>query len=376
MSDVRVLPVEDGADFRRFITFPWEIYRRREHLPNWVPPLIASEKALFDRRRCPYFEHGDARFFLARRNGRPVGRIAAITNDAHVDYHGEKTGFFGFFESIRDQEVTNALVAAAADWVRERGLELMRGPMNYSTNETCGLLVDGFDEPPTVMMTYNPPWYSELLEGAGMKPAKELLSYLVRNDQLPDRILHIAEKTKHKASIEFRRLNMKRFEEEVALIKEIYNDAWERNWGFVPMTEAEIDHMAAELKPVVDPDLVLLAFIGGQMAGFSLALPDVNQILLGMNGRLFPFGIFKLLAGRKHINHARVIALGVRKIYQGLGLGSLFYAETFKTAVEKGYLSGEASWILEDNEEMRRPMELMGAVINKRYMVYELPLEG
>ena len=374
-ASLTIRAVEDGADLRRFIRFPWSLYRDRYPDPYWVPPLLSSERALLDKRRCPFFEHGDAHYLLAERDGRPVGRIAAIANDLHVEFHQEPVGFFGFFESIHDREVASALVQAAGDWVRRRGLPVMRGPMNFSTNESCGLLIDGFEEPPTVMMTHNPPWYADLLAAAGMTPTHELLSYRLEADSTrSERIFKIAEKARKRAGIEFRPINMKRFAQDVALVKEVYNDAWERNWGFVPMTDAEIDHMAKDLKPVVDSDLVLLAFINGELVGFSLALPDINQVLHRMNGRLFPLGFLTLMRGLKKITHARIMALGVKKRYQGIGLGSLFYAETIRRAVGKGYRSGEASWILADNIDMRRPLEEMGGRINKRYMVYEQSL--
>ncbi len=371
---VRIRPVENRSDLRTFIRFPWQIYRKHYPTPHWVPPLLVSEKALLSRDRSPFFEHGDAAYFLAEHNGKLVGRIAGIVNDLHTEIHEEPVGFFGFFECINDQEVAAALVDAAAAWVRERGLKVMRGPMNFSTNETCGLLTEGFDEPPTVMMTFNPPYYVELLTGAGMEPAKELLSYFVGAADTPERIGAVAKKARRSSNVEFRTMNIKRYKEEVALIKVVYNDAWERNWGFLPMTEAEMDQMANDLKPILDPDMVILAFVDGEVAGFSLSVPDINEILIHMNGRLLPFGIFKLLSRRRKATHVRVIALGVRRRYRRLGLGSVFYAESLRTALEKGYRSGEASWVLEDNAEMRTPLELMGGKINKRYMIYDLGL--
>ncbi|MFO7768168.1 MAG: GNAT family N-acetyltransferase [bacterium] len=363
-----------GRELQQFIRFPWRIYRGLYPHPNWVPPLLSAEKALLDKSRSPFFEHGDAAYFMAFLEGRPVGRIAGIVNDLHVEFQREEAGFFGFFETVQDQAVTDALVGRAADWVRERGLKTMRGPMNFSTNETCGLLVDGFDEPPTIMMTYNPPWYETQLLTAGLEPVKLLLSYFIQADSDIERIIRIARKAQEKAGVEMRALDMSRFEEEVDLVKGIYNEAWERNWGFVPMTDAEFDHLAKDLKPVVDPDFVKIASIEGEPVGFSLTVPDVNQVLIDMNGRLFPFGWIRLLLGLKRIDVARVIALGVKKEYQGIGLGSMFYADAFDVARRKGYRGGEASWILEDNTDMRKPMEAMSAEVNKRYRVYDLAL--
>jgi len=374
VSDLRIRRVESGADLRTFIRFPWRIYRGRYPDPNWVPPLLVSERALLDRDRCPFFEHGDAVYLLAEREGRPVGRIAGIVNDAHVSFHQEEVGFFGFFECFEDPEAATGLVSEAGAWVAERGLKTMRGPMNFSTNETCGLLIEGFDSPPTIMMTHNPLFYTRLLTGAGLAPVKTLLSYEVTAGPVTDRILAVAEKTRQQAGVTFRSIDMKRFRAEVDLLKSVYNEAWERNWGFVPMTDAEFEHMAADMKPILDPDLVLLAFVNGQMAGFSLTFPDANQVLIRLNGRLLPFGWLRLLRGLKKVDRVRVVALGVRKDFRRLGLGSLFYAESMRVAIEKGLRAGEASWILEDNLDMRRPVELLGGKINKKYAIYELPL--
>jgi GNAT superfamily N-acetyltransferase len=374
VNGLRIRRVESGADLRTFIRFPWRVYRGRYPDPNWVPPLLISERALLDRDRSPFFEHGDAVYLLAERAGVPVGRIAGIVNDAHVTFQEEEAGFFGFFECFEDPETAEALVAEAAAWVAERGMKTLRGPMNFSTNETLGLLIEGFDTPPTIMMTHNPPFYAGLLIDAGLRPVKTLLSYEVTAGPVTDKVLALADAAREKAGLTFRPLDMKHFSQEVKLVKSVYNEAWERNWGFVPMTDAEFEHMAADLKPVVDPDLVLLAFIGDEMAGFSLAAPDVNQVLIRMNGRLLPFGWLKLMRGLKRIDRARVIALGVREKFRRLGLGSLFYSESMRVGLQKGYRAGEASWILEENMDMRRPIEQLGGTINKKYAIYELPL--
>jgi GNAT superfamily N-acetyltransferase len=371
VSGLRIRRVEGGADLRAFIRFPWCIYRGRYPDPNWVPPLLTSERALLDRNRSPFFEHGDAVYLLAEREGRPVGRIAGIVNDQHVAFQQEEVGFFGFFECFEDPKAAEGLVEEAGAWVAERGLKVMRGPMNFSTNESCGLLIEGFDTPPTVLMTHNPSFYAHLLTGTGLQPVKTLLSYEVTAGPVTDKVLALASQARERAGLSFRPINMKRFREEVDQVKSVYNEAWERNWGFVPMTDAEFEHLAADLKPVLDPDLVLLAFVDGEMAGFSLAVPDVNQILIRMNGRLLPFGWLRLMRGLKKVDRARVVALGVREKFRRLGLGSLFYSESMRVGLEKGYRAGEASWILEDNLDMRRPIEQLGGKINKKYAIYE-----
>lgn len=372
-APVRVRELEDGTSLRPFIDVAWRINAGD---PVWVPPLRAQLRTLLDRRKHPFHRHAETAYFLAERHGRAVGRIAAIVNHGHNDFHDERTGFFGFFECERPPETAEALLSAAAGWLRDRGMERLRGPMNFSTNEECGLLVEGFDEPPAFMMPHNPPWYADLLEDTGLRASKDLLAYQLDKAPAPERLVRGVERIARREGATVRPLRMKRFSEDVGIIKDIYNSAWSRNWGFVPMTDAEFDFMAREVKPVVDPDLCLIAEVAGEPVGFSLALPDLNPAIKPLGGRLFPFGYVRLLWNRRKIWRVRIITLGLKPGYRNRGIGALLYLRTWRVgADEKGY-HGEASWILEDNREMRLPLEKMGAYVSKRYRIFERPLSS
>jgi hypothetical protein len=371
--EIKIKPLESKKDLSDFIKLPWKIYRDD---PNWVPPLILDMKKILDKKKNPFFQHSDAELFLAHRSGEVVGRIAAIINRNHNLYHNDKVGFFGFFESIDDHEVANALLRAAESWVEAHGMTALRGPTNFSTNDTCGFLSEGFDSHPVLLMPYNPKYYLGLMESAGFQKIKELYAYYFNRDMpIPERFAEMARRTLADESIRFRPLNLKDFENEVKRVQEIYNEAWQDNWGFVPMTEAELSHMAKDLKQIVDPDIVYFAEVNGETAGFSLSLPDYNEILKDLNGRLLPFGIFKLLLNRKKIKRIRVITLGVKtKFQKKRALAPTFYYETYTRGKNKGYALGEFSWILEDNLLMNRALEGLGAKLYKKYIIYEKPI--
>ena len=380
LPDVQIAPVREGSDLEAFVRLPWAIYRSD---PYWVPPLISDVKKLLDRSHHPFHEHGDVEYFLARRrgarggrSGEVVGRIAAIVNHAHNQFHEEKTGFFGFFEVIDDENVSALLLQAAADWLAERGMARMRGPASFSSNEEFGLLVDGFDSSPMVMMPYNPERYVHHLEGHGLRGVKDLVAYYMTDDTIPDRLLKMLARMEQRNQVTVRPMNKKKFEEEVELIRGIYNSAWEKNWGFVPMSNPEIDHMAKELKPVVDPDLVAFAEKEGKTIGFALALPDLNQALKKANGRLWPFGLPRMLLEMRKIHRLRVLTLGVLAEYRRLGADVLLYSHLYRRGTAKGYSAGEFSWILADNEPMRRALEQIGARVYKTYRIYEQPLQS
>jgi GNAT superfamily N-acetyltransferase len=368
--EVRIQPVTTRGQRRAFIKLPWRIYRRD---PLWVPPLIGQLKETFDPRKNPFYDHADVQLFLALRGDRPVGRIAAVVNRAHNEFHDERTGFFGFFECLNEPFAAGKLLDAARDWLRERGMETLRGPASFSSNDEWGLLVQGFDMSPVLMMPYNPPYYPELLENHGLARAKDLYAYRMRIEEgLPDRLRRMAARIEQKEGLTIRPIEMKDFDNELKRIKEIYNNAWSKNWGFVPMTDAEFDHLAKQLKPLVVPELVLFAEINGQPAGFSLTLPDYNQALRHLNGRLFPFGILKLLWHSRKIDHPRILVMGVVHEYQRRGIDAVFYVRTWDAGEKRGYTWGEMSWILEDNEMMKRAMELMGGKVYKTYRIYEM----
>jgi hypothetical protein len=370
---IEIIEVNTAKPLREFILLPWKIYRGN---PYWVPPLIIDMKKLLNKKKNPFFLHSTADFFLAKRNGEPVGRIAAILNNNHNTFHNERVGFFGFFESVNDQAVADALLNHAAAWARERGLNTLRGPMNYSTNDTVGLLIEGFDKLPAILMPYNPPYYVDLLERNDLRKAMDLYAWWGDSKGgLDEKIIRVGEAALRNENIFIRTLDMKHFDDEVALIKRIYNDAWSANWGFVPMTDAEFDHLAKDLKPVVNPKLVLIAMQGDQPIGFSLSLPDLNVALHKINGRLLPFGLLKVLYYSRKIHHVRVITLGVIKSLQKTrGLGAMLYMETFRRCVAAGYPAGEFSWTLENNNLINRGMEALKGKIYKRYRVYERPV--
>jgi hypothetical protein len=364
------VPVTNAREFRQFICLPWKIYREDRF---WVPPLIGDTKKMLDRSKNPFFAHSSADFFLAFRGSECIGRIAAICNGNHNRFHNERTAFFGFFESIDDKSVAAALLEQAAQWGRNLGMDQLRGPMNYSTNDTVGLLVEGFDSDPFIMTPHNPKYYGALIESAGFGRAMDLYAWFMRTEKgLNPKITRVGEKVLKEEDIRVRTLDMKRFREEVEVIKQIYNDAWSTNWGFVPMTDEEFKHMAQDLKPVVDPRIVLIAEKKGEPVAFSLALPDFNQALKKINGRLFPFGLPRLLYHSRHIERVRVLALGITKKMQNWnGLGAALYYESFRRGVAAGYRSCEFSWTLETNDLINRSMKLFGAEIYKRYRVYQ-----
>jgi GNAT superfamily N-acetyltransferase len=336
---------------------------------------------LLDREKNPFFKRAEADYFIAERQDgrsaeRVVGRIAAIHNRAHNEFHEDKVGFFGFFECIDDQGVADQLFETAADWLRQRGLDTIRGPASFSTNDECGLLVDGFETPPTILNPHNPRYYIRLIEGAGFTRAKDLLQWQSISPELPERLNRAAAKVQDRLKIKLRSIDMKRFKEEIDLIKPLYNGAWERNWGFIPMTDAEIDHLVDQLKPIVVPELVVFAERQGKPIGFAAAIPDMNVAFSeNRSGRLFP-GILKILWRWKvkKINRLRIMLLGVLKEYRGTGAAELMYHWIWTKGTEIGFNWGEAGWILEDNVPMTKGLEFMGFEPYKRLRLYDRPL--
>lgn len=373
---IDVKPVRTAGDRRRFIDLPYRVYRGESH---WIAPLRMAQKDILNTKKHPFYKTSDVELFLAGRDGRVVGRIMAILNRAHNEFHNERAGFFGFFEVENDKLAGAALLGAARDWVRERGATIIRGPMNPSTNYECGLLVEGFDLDPMVMMTYNPPYYAELLEGYGMTKAMDLYAYDIGVDYFnhSNKLQRVAERLRKKSNISVRPVNMKEFRNEVGIIRQIYNDAWSRNWGFVPMSEEEFDHLAKDLKQIVDPRVVLIAeqkTDGGKprAVGFLLAVPDINYALKRINGRLLPLGLLKLLWHSRKIGSIRVITMGGILELQNLGLGSIFLDEIYRRGPAAGFNTGEMSWVLENNVMMNRAAELIGGRRSKTYRIYEM----
>jgi GNAT superfamily N-acetyltransferase len=369
-----VTPVRSSSEMSEFIRLPWKLYKGDA---NWVPPLISAErKQLVPHLKNPFWMHAQAEYFLARVDGKPVGRIAAITNFLHNEVHQDRVGFFGFFECINDAEVANDLIGAAEAWLRGKGMTHARGPVNPSMNDPCGLLVDGFKWPPFVLMTYNPPYYRDLIEGAEYAKVMDLYAYIMLHTNLiREKVDRVANAVKERGSITIRAVNMDRFEEELGKVQTIYNDAWERNWGFVPMTPAEIKFAADDFKSIILPEFVYFAELNGEEVGFSLALPDINHALKRANGRLFPFGWFYFLKRNlRKIPALRLMALGVKKKHQHLGIGTLFYQRYMEEGLKRGYKAAEFSWVLETNEAMNKPLREMGAKPYRTYRIYEREL--
>lgn len=376
-EDLEVREVTSSSQLKTFIKFPWKVYADN---PNWVPPLIIDRKDFFNKRKNPFYRFADVRLLLAYRNGEPVGRIATCINRSHNEFHQEKVGFFGFFECIQDYDVAHRLLKVAMIYLKKAGMEVMRGPCNFSTNHEVGLLIDAFDKPPMVMMPYNPPYYAEFFERFGLKKAKDLFAFLITQDDVPsERIQKVVERLRERSGAKFRTLKMSDFDNEVQRVIKIYNEAWENNWGFVPLSEDEFVHIAKDMKMILNPEMVLFAEIDGEMAGFALALPDVNQVFKKLNGRLLPFGIFRLLWDLKirkkgKINQARILTLGIVKKFQKRGLDNVFYYDLFYNGIKNGYFAGEMSWILEDNRMMVSAAELLGGKPYKTYRIYQTPL--
>ena len=371
-SSLLVVPVESRADLRRFIDLPWTIYRGD---PDWVPPLKRDVRAAFDPAKHPFHLHSEVQPYLALRGKDVVGRICAIRNRNHEAIHEEAVGFFGWFESIDDPEVAEALFDAVRAWLRERGLTAMRGPTSFSTNETTGLLIDGDSRPPVLLMAHNPPWYPGLLEGCGLQKVKDLYCWNILEGAWPEHLFRAEKLVTRRYGTRIRTLDMSKFDEELRLVRRIYNSAWEKNWGFVPMTDAEMDHMAAELKPIIDPDLALFAETpDGEAIGFTLALPDFNQVLHKLNGRLTPWALLKALHYKRKVTCLRVLILGLMEEWRGKGIDVLLYLAIFRNGTAAGMNEADMSWILEDNEKMNGGIERLGARMYRTYRLYEAPL--
>ena len=368
---MEIAPVTSGRDLEQFISFPYDHYRGD---PMWGPQLRMDVRTLLSPKKNPFFQHGEAQYFVARVGGRTVGRIAAIKNTAHNETWKDKVGFYGFFESVDDQAVANALFDAAATWLRARGFDTMRGPASPSTNDECGLLVDGFDTPATVMMGHNPRYYVGLTERAGFRKAKDLICYESTYTELPERLSRGAKLVAQRRGITLRPLDMKRFNEEVETIKRLYNTAWEQNWGTVPLTDAEIDHLAKQLKPIVVPDLVVFAEIKGETVGFGVALPDLNVALRhNPSGRLFP-GILKVLWHARKVTRLRILLLGTLPAYRHTGADAVMYHWIWTHGYARGCRWGEAGWILEDNTPMANAALNLGFRPYKTYRIYDKAL--
>lgn len=359
------------ARLPEFVELPYILYKGDS---CWVGELKKDVISLLSLTH-PFWKHGKRKFFMAFSDGKPVGRIAAVVNYNHNSYHNEKCGFFGFFESVNDAEVARVLFAQAENWLRSEGMTIARGPMNPSTNESCGLLIEGFDSPPRVMMSYNPPYHAELIENCGFAKAKDLYAYRrFSADPISERIEKIIARTQSRGSIKVRRINLRDFENELQLAISIYNDAWSKNWGFVPMEEEEIRFLGRMLKPILKPDHVLFLEADGKPAAFSLTIPDVNVALQPAWGRLTLFNAIPTLLRLRKIKQGRLLALGVSNAFRNRGLELVLIKEIVLTSRRQGWVDGELSWILEDNHRIINVIEAVDGHLYKKYRIYEKTL--
>jgi GNAT superfamily N-acetyltransferase len=379
IESIQTRPSRTRQDEREFLELPYRLYKGNAH---WVAPLRIAQKDILNTRRHPFYKTSDVEKFIVSRNGRVVGRVMAIVNRAYNDFHHDRSGFFGFFESENDPGAVRSLLNAAREWLRGRGAESIVGPVNPSTNYECGLLVDGFDLDPMVMMTYNHPYYATLLEEYGMKKAMDLYAYEIAESYFnhSNKLQRVADRLRKKDGISIRTVNLKDFSNEVVKLRKVYNDAWSRNWGFVPFSEEEFNHMAKDLKQIVDSRVVMIAERKKEDGsttpiGFFLAVPDVNQALKRINGRLLPFGIIKLLWHSRKISSIRIITMGAIQEYQPRGIGSIFLDEIYRRAPAAGYPTGEMGWVLENNVMMNRAADLIGGRLSKVYRIYTMPVD-
>jgi len=369
---ISITPVDDKKQRAKFIDFPHDLY---ENDPNYVPEIFLGQDDLLNSAKHPFYKHSSVQPFLAYRDGKIVGRIAAIWNVHHNEFNQVSEGQFGFFDCIDDQDVANALFDAAIDWVKAKGGNTIVGPINQSTNESCGLLVEGFDMPPMAMMIYNRPYYMDLINNFGFTKKVDLLAYRIETKQANQRSVQLLERLEdrlNRSGIVLRQINLKDFKNEVKKIKKVYNKAWDKNLGFVPMTDEEFAWVAKDLKMIVDPRFCIIAEKDNEIVGFSVAIPNINEILIKIKrGRLLPTGIFKILFGKKKIKWLRVMMLGVLEDYRKLGIEACLYGRIIKNAKLYGIEGAECSWMLEDNYMMNHAIEQINAALYKRYRLFE-----
>ena len=379
MAAPKITPVRTRRQLKRFVKVPFAIHR--DH-PRWVPPLIFERMHFLNRSKNPWFEHAEAEYFIAERDGEPVGRVTAQVDQRWDEYQGGSDGMFGFIEFAEDPEVAQALMDTAAEWVADRGRRRILGPMDFTTNDELGLLVEGYDLPPMILQPWHPAYYREMIEAQGYAKAMDLLMWtlamgeLKQGDQFHDFIHQAAEKSRSEHGITLRNMRRSDMENEIRRFMDVYNEAWGDNWGFVPLTDEECQFQAKNLKQVLDEDWAMMAENAeGEVVGAALTLPDINQVTAKMNGRLLPFGWARFLLGRRKIDKVRVFALGVKHAYQHTGVAAALYVKHIETTRPDGVMSGETGWILEVNEAMNRAMEGMGGEVVKRYRIYEKALD-
>ncbi|MEI6659398.1 MAG: N-acetyltransferase [Planctomycetota bacterium] len=371
MADIAIQPVETRSQQKRFIHLPWRIYQDD---PCWMPPLIMSQEELLGFRKHPFYERSKSQSFLVTRGGRDVGRITAIVNAGHIDRYKEQRGFFGFFECDDDTAASRALFQAAGDWLHAQGMTCIRGPANPTLNYECGLLIDGFDTPPFFMMTHNRPWYAHLVEDAGFGKIEDMFAFYGKTsmlDGIDPKLATMIQGVKERFGVTLRPLDKSRFAEEVRMFLHIYNESLGGTWGFVPLTPGEVDHMAASLKYLIEPELAIVAEVGGKPVGAVFCLLDYNPRIKAIDGRLFPFGFLKLLWNKKAIKRLRAISTNVVPEYQAWGIGLVLMSGLYERFIKWGLEEVEFSWVLESNYLSRRTLERGGAIVTKKYRMYQ-----
>ena len=375
LAGVSVQPVDSPGDVEQYIRFPFELYRG---FPHWVPPLLMERRDFLNPRKNPVYEYAEVQPFLARRGSSVVGTITALRNPRFGEFHPREghIGFFGLYECERDVETSRALFTAAAEWLESRGLSVMRGPTNFTTNDVLGLLVEGFDEDPAILMPYNPPYYAQQFDAFGLSKVKDLFALEVSADEYRGQLEPLARKVLLRGRVTVRPVDLKRWHEELAFVRHCYNEAWADNWGFVPWTDRELEVLAKELKPLIDPRLALVGEVDGESAAILIAVPDANEALKLARGLLFPFGLIKILWRLKvaGCQRVRVLALGVLPKYRRLGLDGLLIQRTIENGVPLGYRRAEVGWILEDNEAILQPLTHIDARRTKVYRIYDRAL--
>ena len=370
--NLNISKVESKSDVKRFIYFPHELYKAD---PNYVPELYLNISEVLSKKKNPFFKHSTAELFLATNsNGEVVGRVAAILDNNYNSHHESNVGFFGFFDVIEDYEIAARLLDTAIEWVKAKGVDRILGPTNFTTNDTAGMLIDGYDSPPTAMMTYNRPYYNDFVTRYGFGKEMDLFAYYIPTVGVNEKSLRLAQMLQERLlrkGITIRTSTKKNKKSDIVKIKDVYLKAWEKNWGFVPPTDAEFDQLAEGLKMVLDARYNFVAEHNGKMIGFAVGLPNINEILINMKrGRLFPFGIFKLLLGKKKTKVLRIVLLGVFEEYRSMGVAAVFFANFIKAARAHGLEGGEASWVLENNDMMVRGAENLNGEKYKTYRIY------
>jgi GNAT superfamily N-acetyltransferase len=378
MGSVTIRPVRNRRQLKRFVKVPFHLHRDQ---PQWVPPLVFERMQFLDRRKNPYFEHAEVEFFVAERDGEPAGRISAQVDHRWDQFQGGSDAMFGFFEAAEDPEVARALLDAASEWATAKGRGRILGPMDFTTNDELGILIEGFERRPMILEPWHPPFYRRLIEAQGFTKTMDVLMWelnfgdLKEGERFDPSIHAAAEKALKDEGIVIRNMRKRDMAAEVRRFSDVYNEAWGDNWGFVPITDAEVEFQAKNLKQVIDESWTFMAEKDGEVVGAALTLPDINQVMAKLNGRLLPFGWLRFLRGKPRIDRLRVFALGVKHDYRRTGVAAGLYLKHLETAMEPGAIQGgEMGWILETNEPMNRAMEGMGGKIVKRYRLFERAL--